>query len=156
MFEESLNSPHSRKKYIYLVKLFIDYHKLQDFDSIIEIENSELIVWYCNYCIRIWYEKIQRFLEIVNPHAIKCKMDNLWEMSITAWSFSWYMDYSKYLQCPDCQESGLYCNKHRIEVEAGLRKRELNKVLKMSNYRSPQYVHAIKGLLKSYDVWKVV
>ena len=65
-------------------------------------------------------------------------------------------DYSKYLHCQDCQESGLYCSKHRIEVEAGLRKRELNKVLKMSNYRSPQYVHAIKGLLESYDVWKTI
>ena len=63
------------------------------------------------------------------------------------------MDYSKYL---DCQESGLYCSKHKIETEAGLRKRELNKVLKMSDYRSPQYVHAIKGLLESYDVWKAI
>ncbi|MDH3341037.1 MAG: hypothetical protein OEL84_07110 [Nitrosopumilus sp.] len=66
------------------------------------------------------------------------------------------MDYSKYLHCQDCQESGLYCSKHRIEVEAGLRKRELSKVLKMSNYKSPQYVHAIKELLESYDVWKTV
>ena len=66
------------------------------------------------------------------------------------------MDYSKYLQCHDCQESGLYCIKHRVDVEAGLRKRELNKILKMSNYRSPQYVHAIKGLLESYDIWNVV
>jgi len=45
MFEESLNSPYLRKKkYIYLVKLFIAYPKLKDFDRIIEIENSELIV----------------------------------------------------------------------------------------------------------------
>jgi len=66
------------------------------------------------------------------------------------------MDYSKYLHCLDCQKSGLYCNKHRREVETVLRRRELSKVLKMRNYRSPQYVHAIKGLLESYDVWKTV
>jgi len=65
-------------------------------------------------------------------------------------------DYSKYLHCQDCQESGLYCIKHRIEVEATLHKRELNKVLKMSDPRSPQYFHAIKGLLESYNVWKTV
>jgi hypothetical protein len=66
------------------------------------------------------------------------------------------MDYSKYLHCLDCQESGLYCSKHRIEVEAALHKRELNKVLKMRNHRSPQYFHAIKGLLESYEIWKTV
>jgi len=66
------------------------------------------------------------------------------------------MDYSKYLHCLDCQKSGLYCSKHRREVESTLRRRELSKVLKMRNYRSPQYVHAIKGLLESYDVWKTV
>ncbi|WP_420545533.1 hypothetical protein [Nitrosopumilus sp.] len=63
------------------------------------------------------------------------------------------MDYSKYLQCPDCQESGLYCVKHRREVEANLRKREISKVLKIRNIGSPQYVHAIRGLLESYSVW---
>jgi hypothetical protein len=50
----------------------------------------------------------------------------------------------------------LYCGKHRIEVEAALHKRELNKVLKMRNHRSPQYFHAIKGLLESYEIWKTV
>ncbi|MDH5569704.1 MAG: hypothetical protein OEX98_07955 [Nitrosopumilus sp.] len=64
------------------------------------------------------------------------------------------MDYSKYLHCPNCQESGLYCSKHRREVEAALRKRELNKVLKMKGYRSSQYFHTIKGLLESYEIWK--
>ena len=63
------------------------------------------------------------------------------------------MDYSKYLQCPDCQESGLYCNTHRIEVETNLRKRELAKILKMADHNSPQYMHAIKGMLESYNVW---
>ena len=66
------------------------------------------------------------------------------------------MDYSKYLQCQDCQESGLYCSKHRREVKSILRRRELNKILKMSDYRSPQYFHAIKGLLESYDMWKAI
>jgi len=27
------------------------------------------------------------------------------------------IDFNKYLSCPDCRESGLYCPKHRIEVE---------------------------------------
>jgi len=66
------------------------------------------------------------------------------------------MDYSKYLHCPDCRESGLYCNKHRREVETTLRKRELSKILKMKNYKSPQYVHAIKGLFESYEIWKTI
>jgi len=32
----------------------------------------------------------------------------------------------------------------------------IKKVLKMKNYRPPQYFHAIKGLLESYDIWKTV
>ena len=27
------------------------------------------------------------------------------------------IDYYKYLKCPDCIESGLYCSTHRKEVE---------------------------------------
>ncbi len=27
------------------------------------------------------------------------------------------LDYYKYLNCKDCRESGLYCPKHRTEVE---------------------------------------
>lgn len=27
------------------------------------------------------------------------------------------IDYYKYLKCPDCVDSGLYCKAHRIEVE---------------------------------------
>lgn len=65
--------------------------------------------------------------------------------------------YTKYLQCPECQKSGLYCTKHRIEVEMDLKKRAIMKVLAMSNddndRQSPRYRHAIKGLLESYDVW---
>ncbi len=66
------------------------------------------------------------------------------------------MDYSKYLRCHACQESGLYCTQHRTEVEANLRKREIQKVLQIQNPHSDQYKHAIKGLLESYDVWKTI
>lgn len=27
------------------------------------------------------------------------------------------IDYEKYLRCPDCKKSGLYCSKHKAEVE---------------------------------------
>jgi len=27
------------------------------------------------------------------------------------------IEFTKYLNCPDCRESGLYCPQHRIEVE---------------------------------------
>ena len=27
------------------------------------------------------------------------------------------IDYDKYLQCPQCKESKLYCNLHKIEVD---------------------------------------
>ncbi len=27
------------------------------------------------------------------------------------------IDYDKYLQCPKCKESRLYCNLHKIEVD---------------------------------------
>jgi len=27
------------------------------------------------------------------------------------------IDFYKYLECPACQESGLYCKKHKNEVE---------------------------------------
>ena len=64
------------------------------------------------------------------------------------------MDYYKYLNCTDCQDSGLYCKPHRIEVETELRKREINKILQIQNHDSPRYMHAIKGLLESYYIWK--
>lgn len=31
------------------------------------------------------------------------------------------IDFIKYLNCPACKESGLYCLRHRIEVEKILR-----------------------------------
>ena len=27
------------------------------------------------------------------------------------------IDFYKYLNCPNCKKSGLYCQKHRVEVE---------------------------------------
>ena len=42
MFEESVKSPISRKKYIYLVKLFMKYHKIKNFDDVIKINKDEL------------------------------------------------------------------------------------------------------------------
>lgn len=27
------------------------------------------------------------------------------------------INFNKYLQCPDCKRSGLYCKIHRVEVE---------------------------------------
>ena len=58
---------------------------------------------------------------------------------------------SKYLDCDMCQNSEGYCLKHQIEIKTNLRKREIMKTLQ-HNPRSPQFKHAIIGLLQSYDV----
>lgn len=42
MFEESLKSKESVKTYVYLVKKFIKFHNLKDFDSIVKIAKPEL------------------------------------------------------------------------------------------------------------------
>jgi len=31
--------------------------------------------------------------------------------------YDYVIDYYKYLQCPKCKESGLYCKPHRLEVD---------------------------------------
>ena len=36
------------------------------------------------------------------------------------------IDFIKYLNCPDCIESGLYCSKHKVEVEKILQETENN------------------------------
>ncbi len=36
------------------------------------------------------------------------------------------INFIKYLNCPDCKDSGLYCSEHRIEVEKILEKVESN------------------------------
>ena len=61
------------------------------------------------------------------------------------------MNYTKYLHCTACQDSGLYCPEHRIEVETYLRKREIKKILQIRN-QPEQYNHAIKGLLQTYGI----
>ncbi len=45
-----------------------------------------------------WYEFVERTLNDKNLGAS-------------------LIDYYKYLNCKDCKESGLYCPKHRTEVE---------------------------------------
>ena len=41
------------------------------------------------------------------------------ERSFNGWRRIFHMiDYEKYLKCQDCKDSGLYCKKHRKEVEA--------------------------------------
>ncbi|MDH3502640.1 MAG: hypothetical protein OEL69_09105 [Nitrosopumilus sp.] len=82
-------------------------------------------------------------------------MNESFDMSITDAFWSQNMDYSKYLHCHACQESGLYCAKHRIEVETNLRKREIRKILQIRDCNSIQFNYAIKGLLKSYNAWKI-
>ena len=42
MFEESVKSAISRKKYVYLVKLFMKYHKIKNFDDVVKINMDEL------------------------------------------------------------------------------------------------------------------
>jgi len=36
------------------------------------------------------------------------------------------INFIKYLNCPDCKDSGLYCTEHRIEVEKILEDIESN------------------------------
>lgn len=75
-------------------------------------------------------------------------------MSIFKWPCSSKMDYFKYLNCQECQEIGLYCKPHRIEVESDLHKMEMKNILQMQDHQSTEYVNALKELIKSYEVWK--
>ena len=34
------------------------------------------------------------------------------------------IDFSKYLNCPDCKDSGVYCSEHRVEVEKILKEND--------------------------------
>jgi|APSaa5957512535_1039671.scaffolds.fasta_scaffold42562_2 integrase len=62
MFEESVKSPISRKKYIYLVKLFMDYHKIKTFDDIVKNDVKELQALVETYVIHI--------KKSVNPNTV--------------------------------------------------------------------------------------
>jgi len=42
IFQESLKSPESVKMYTFIVKKFMKYHGIKDFDSVVKIEKSEL------------------------------------------------------------------------------------------------------------------
>ncbi len=59
--------------------------------------------------------------------ALILKMSDLYDKSITDVFWSPNMDYSKYLHCHACRESGLYCPKHRIEVGQFLGNERLGK-----------------------------
>lgn len=62
MFQESLKSESSRKKYAYLVKLFRDYYKIKDFDGIVKIEKNELQKMVETYVIHI--------KKTINPNTV--------------------------------------------------------------------------------------
>ncbi len=62
MFEESINSEITRKKYLYLVKLFMEYYKIKDFDGITKIPQTELQKHLETYVIHIKKK--------VNPNTI--------------------------------------------------------------------------------------
>jgi len=61
------------------------------------------------------------------------------------------MDYTKYLNCHDCKDVGLYCKKHRKEVELKLKKQELQKTLE-TNVGPLSKIHIV-SLLKAYLIW---
>ncbi|MCH7967093.1 MAG: tyrosine-type recombinase/integrase [Thaumarchaeota archaeon] len=62
IFQESLQSEKSRKKYTYLVGLFKNYYKIKDFDRIIEIEKSDIQKMVETYVIHI--------KKTVNPNTV--------------------------------------------------------------------------------------
>ena len=66
------------------------------------------------------------------------------------------MDYTKYLDCEDCKESGLYCHLHRKEVEHELKKQELKNILSIKNTILAAYKKHIRNLLDSYNYWKTI
>lgn len=36
------------------------------------------------------------------------------------------IDFSKYLNCPDCKDAGVYCDEHRVEVEKILKENDFD------------------------------
>ena len=62
MFEESIKSNSTRKKYIYLVKLFKNYYKIKDFDGITKFDKTELQKMVETYVIHIKKE--------INPNTM--------------------------------------------------------------------------------------
>jgi len=62
MFEESIKSVYSRKKYKYLVNLFMKYHHIDSFDSVVKIEKKELQKFVETYTIHV--------KKTVNPNSV--------------------------------------------------------------------------------------
>ncbi len=63
------------------------------------------------------------------------------------------MDYTKYLNCRKCKDGGLYCKKHRREVEIKLKKQELQKALEINGKLSSLSKRDIVNLLEAYLIW---
>jgi len=72
----------------------------------------------------------QEIKEIENRHPINKADNDLHDKSITDVFWPQNMDYSKYLVCPACLDSGLYCTEHRIGVWQILEKERLGKYSK--------------------------
>ena len=62
MFQESLNSEITRKRYTYALSIFKNYYKIKDFDGIITIEKSELQKMVETYVIHV--------KKNVNPNSV--------------------------------------------------------------------------------------
>ena len=60
------------------------------------------------------------------------------------------IDYTKYLCCKNCQDSGLYCKEHRKEVETELKKQTIKNVLELKTHRLVIYKKLIEHLLDLY------
>ena len=60
------------------------------------------------------------------------------------------INYTKYLQCKDCQDSGLYCKEHKSEVKMELKKETLQSILELKNFKSILYRKSIESLLDLY------
>ncbi len=63
------------------------------------------------------------------------------------------MDYTKYLNCRNCKDVGLYCKKHKREVEIKLKKQELQKALEIDTKLSSLSKRDIVNLLEAYLIW---
>ena len=61
------------------------------------------------------------------------------------------MEYAKYLNCNNCKEVGLYCLKHRREMELKLKKRELRQTLEIKIKSLSK--RDISNLLEAYIIW---
>jgi hypothetical protein len=53
------------------------------------------------------------------------------------------IDFSKYLDCPDCKDSGIYCDEHRVCKDSGIycdeHRVEVEKILKENGFELDNY-----------------